>query len=631
VPDPHPASTDPDAQPPRRSPWPSGGKPLEDELAARAAWLIRLRWWAAGSVFAGALALFLVLPVGSLSPTVPALVIGTLILAYNGLFVRIRRALRIRGAGTEAWGRFASGQFLTDWGALILLVYLTGGVGSPLLFFFVFHAIIASILLPPRAAYGHAVGGIVLVTLLAVLEYTGVLPHRPLAGFGEVRYDDLTAVAVRLGFFASAILFANHLAGSIARRLWARTVELLQMKESVEDAYHRTRTLYDIARAVNGTLDLGEVLQTIVARTTTAMGGKASVLRLLDDEGRALRLSASHGLSDDYLKKGDVDPEKSPVDLSALTGWAVRVADIQDSKAFQYPEAARREGLRSVLVAPLLLRGQSIGVLRLYTGEPREFSDEDVGFLMAIASQGAAAIENARAYRHLEELEEAKAKFVFLVLHELKAPVASVRSSLSLLEEGFLDEVDVRKKALVARMVRRVSGLQDLLKDLMALGSMKGRVPGRGEGQADLAAVVRAAVEGVSLEAEHKGLTVAVNLPGEPLVMPGSAEDLDKIVGNLLHNAVKYTPAGGRVEVSLEQQGEQAVFTCRDTGIGISEEARGHLFQEFFRAGNAKQFAEGTGLGLSLVKRLVEIYHGDVGVVSEVGQGSTFTVTLPLV
>lgn len=602
--------------------------PVEEELAQRGAWLIGLRWMAAVGVFAGTLVVSLLtdLPV----PALAFCCVGVGILGYNLLFGRILRRLKTSEAPPLAWGRFASAQFLTDWMALIVLVHLTGGLSSPLLFFFVFHAILASILLPPRAAYLHAAFGVLLVGLLAVIEGSGLLVHRPWPGFADVEQGDLRRVVVRFLFFATAILFATHLAGSIARRLWARTVELLRMKESVEAAYHRTRTLYDIARAVNSTLDLSEVLNTIVEQTAAATGGKACTIRLLDDEHRLLHLSACFGLSDAYLQKGEVEPAKSPVDQSALMGWAVQVPDVGDATAFQYPAEALREGIRSVVVAPMLLRGTAIGVLRLYTAERREFSDEDIGFLMAIASQGAAAIENARAYRHLEELEEAKAKFVFLVLHELKTPVASLRSSLSILEEGFLDDVDPRKRALVGRMVRRVSGLQDLLRDLMELGGMKGRLPGRPQGTMDLPGVVRGVLEKVQAEVERKGIAVDVVLPEGPLALQGDAEDLDKVFGNLVENAVKYTPEGGHVSVTLVADQDRARFVCRDTGIGITEDARSRVFDEFYRANNAKQFAEGTGLGLSLVKRLVDLYHGEISVASKVGEGSTFTVVLPL-
>ena len=611
-----------------RSPWPAAANPLEDELASRAAWLIRIRWIAGFAVMLGCLASSLwEIEHWHNGPWVCLCGLG--IWAYNTLFVRLRRWMRRRRDEGMSWARFASAQFLTDWGALILIVHLTGGIASPVLFFFVFHAIIASILLPPRASFGHSAVGVLAVVALGVLEGLHLLPHHALPFYADVPYDQPLPVAMHLGFFAAAILGSTYLAGSIARRLWARTLELLRLNRDVETAYQRTRTLYDITRAVNGTLSLPEVLNTLVARAVHAMGVRAGILRLLDPESGRLRLSTSFGLSEDYLRKGDVDPEKSPVDLSVLQGWAVQVPDIAESASFQYPEEALREGLRSVLVCPVTLRGKVIGVMRLYGGERREFSEEEIAFAMAIASQGAVAIENARAYRNLEELEEAKAKFIFQVLHELKSPVAALRSSLTILQEGFLDELDERKRALVARMVRRVNGLQDLLRDLMELGAMKGRPGGRPKGRADVAEVAREVLDGVAADAEAKGIRLSSRIPGQPLVVQGSPEDLEKVIGNLVHNAVKYTPREGTVEVVLEETPEGALFVCRDTGIGMDENAKAQLFREFYRAGNAKHFAEGTGLGLVLVKRLLDLYGGTIEVDSRLDEGSTFRVRIP--
>lgn len=611
-----------------RSPWSAGTSPLEDELASRAAWLIRIRWLAGFGVLAGCLGSSLWGIEGwHLGPWVCLCGLG--IWAYNALFVQIRRRLRRRREEGAPWSRFASAQFLTDWGALILLVHLTGGIASPILFFFVFHAIIASILLPPRASFGHSAVGVLAVVALAVLEGAGLLPHHALPFYADVPYDQPLAVAMHLAFFALAILGSTYLAGSVARRLWARTVELLRLNRDVELAYDRTRTLYDITRAVNSTLSLPEVLDTLVTRAVHAMGVRAGILRLLDPESGRLRLSASFGLSEEYLRKGDVDPEKSPVDQSVLQGWAVQVPDIGDSASFQYPEEALREGLRSVLVCPVTLRGRVIGVMRLYGGQRREFTEEEIAFAMAIAAQGAVAIENARAYRNLEELEEAKARFIFQVLHELKSPVAALRSSLAILQEGFLDELDERKQALVARMVRRVNGLQDLLRDLMELGAMKGRPRGRPKGRVDVREVVREVLEGVAADAEAKGIRLVTRLPEEPLEVQGSPDDLEKVCSNLVHNAVKYTPPEGTVEVTLVRTPEGALFVCRDTGIGMDEAAKTQLFREFYRAGNAKHFAEGTGLGLVLVKRLVDLYDGAIEVESRLNEGSTFRVRIP--
>lgn len=602
--------------------------PVERELIARSAWIVRLRWGAGVAVVAGAVLGGRLL--GDAFPSLALTISGALILAYNGIFTYLLERLSRRpGADLVSFSRLASAQFITDWTALTVLAHLTGGVGSPLLPYFLFHAILASILLPPRAAWGHAALGVFFVGVLGFLEATGVLPVLPLPGLPAMDYGNpLDAWGTFLAF-ASSVLVAKYLTGSIARPLWSRTWELLRTQERLEDAARRTRTLYDIGAALTSDLDLDRVLDTLVRSTARALGGKACSLRLLDPDTNLLRLAAVTGLSQDYLAKGDVNPDHSRVDREVLTGRSVAVADVVAEGLFQYPEEARREGIRSVLCAPLTVRDKTIGVLRLYSAEVRNFGVEDVDFLSTLAGQGAVAIENARAYRHLEELERAKSRFVFQVAHQLKSPLSAVRSALSLIEEGYQGEVAEGQKRLLDRAQRRASSLQDLVGDLMSLGALKDRVPERVRTSVRLDEVVHRVAERVQPDAETKSQRLELDLPDAPMTIHGTPDDLEHVVGNLVDNALKYTPPGGVIRVSLCRDGSSIKLRCADSGIGIAPEAVPHLFEEFFRARNAREIAEGTGLGLALVKRLVDLHQGRIEVTSRLGEGTEFVVSFP--
>jgi signal transduction histidine kinase len=389
------------------------------------------------------------------------------------------------------------------------------------------------------------------------------------------------------------------------------------------------RTLYETSRAVNSSLNLSQVLSTIVRQATEAMGVKASSIRLLDEERRFLEVSAAYGLSDAYLTKGKVDPQRGEMDRLALQGKAVALLDATIDPRFQYPEEARKEGIRSVLSVPMMLLDQAIGVLRVYTSEVRHFTQEETEFLMALASQGAAAIQNARAYRQLQELEEAKSRFIFAVTHELKAPVAAVQSQLAVLQGGYAGKLNERQQVLIDRAARRMARLQELLRDLLALGALKDRLPTHRKTELNLARTVRRVAEVIQAEAEARGIMLTLDLPETPLPFPAIEEDMLRLLGNLLENAVKYTPSGGKVSLALKASESQITIVVSDTGIGISPEAMPHIFDEFYRAANVKELGtEGTGLGLSLVKRIVDLYQGQVHVESELGRGTTFTVTL---
>ncbi len=165
--------------------------------------------------------------------------------------------------------------------------------------------------------------------------------------------------------------------------------------------------IYEVSRTVNSSLDPGEVLNRIAEQVTRAMDVKGCFIRLLDREGKVLKPAAFYGLSDRYASKGEVEVAKSGLDREAFTGKVVEISDAGTDPRFQYGKEAAAEGLVSVLVAPMFVEGRRpIGVLRVYTGERREFCEEDIGFLQAIADISAIAIENARMHQTLKRQME---------------------------------------------------------------------------------------------------------------------------------------------------------------------------------------------------------------------------------
>jgi len=603
--------------------------PVEEELIERVSWFIRLRWFAALGVvittwIIGSL-------VGLLIRQEELFLVGSAIAAYNLIFyLRLRTLRKDPSAGIEQFSRFASIQFSMDWLALTLLVHYSGGIESPVIFYFIFHAILASILLPPKACYFHATVGVLFVGTMALLEFYGIIPHVGIPGFLAPHYNRPFFVMGTLFFFGSAIYVSIYLATSITRQLWGRTRQLAQLKQRLENAYNKTQSLYDIAKAVTSTLNFTEVLNTIAQLATKAMKAKACSIRLLDEERHLLRVGAAYGLSEEYLAKGPVDLEKSLVDRGALRGKAVAVFDVTKDPGFQYPEEAAKEGIRSVLCVPLSVREKPIGVLRLYTGEIHRFTDEEIDFLTTLASQAAVAIENAQTYQRLEDLEQAKSDFVFTVAHELKAPVAAIQSILRVLLEGYAGEIFQKQKELIARAERRLIALQSLIRDLLALGALKGELPEAKKADVILNGIVNRIVDTVQSEVEEKKIDLQVRVPEALLTIKANEDDLERLLGNLLENAVKYTPPRGRVSLALSSQDHGVRIVVSDTGIGIPPESLPRIFEEFYRAKNAKEMGqEGTGLGLSLVKHIVDRYHGTISVESKVNDGSTFTVTLP--
>lgn len=162
------------------------------------------------------------------------------------------------------------------------------------------------------------------------------------------------------------------------------------------------RALIKVSQSISSTLSLDEVLQLIVESVTKVLGMRAASIRLLDEQRRALEVKATCGLSRAYLEKGPVEVEKSPIDSECLKNKVVTVPDVKKDDRLQYPEEIIREGIAALASVPLSVRGRAIGVLRVYTSLPYAFSDFEIDFLQALASQGAIAIENARLFEHVK-------------------------------------------------------------------------------------------------------------------------------------------------------------------------------------------------------------------------------------
>ncbi len=201
--------------------------------------------------------------------------------------------------------------------------------------------------------------------------------------------------------------------------------------------HHEVRAMYEITRAVNSGQNRQEVLSTILERIVKDLGYRAASLRLLDQERGQLRLGASYGLSEAYLKKGPLDVTKSGVDRAVLAGQPQSLADVRRDAGFQYPNEAAREGLASMLAVPLTSRNRVIGVLHVYTAEPRDFSSEEQAFLSAVANVGAQAIQRTRQLESIRRiaqqvnstlaLREVLSRLLVELVDELNVKAGSIR------------------------------------------------------------------------------------------------------------------------------------------------------------------------------------------------------------
>jgi signal transduction histidine kinase len=233
-----------------------------------------------------------------------------------------------------------------------------------------------------------------------------------------------------------------------------------------------------------------------------------------------------------------------------------------------------------------------------------------------------------QAQRLAEEKRQIRFQFLSVLAHELKAPLAAIEGYLFILRDRLAGDDPAAYDKVVSRSLTRVEGMRKLILDLLDLTRIESGQKKRELGPADLAESVRTCIETVQPAAKERGIAVELFTPGS-FPLTADRGELEIVLNNLLSNAVKYNRDGGRVDVRIEGRGDQLVLSVADTGIGMTAAECDKLFGEFVRIKNEQtRNIQGSGLGLSIVRRLARLYGGDATVSSEKGVGTTFTVTL---
>jgi signal transduction histidine kinase len=231
---------------------------------------------------------------------------------------------------------------------------------------------------------------------------------------------------------------------------------------------------------------------------------------------------------------------------------------------------------------------------------------------------------------HLKELDKMKSEFIAMVAHELRAPIASVEQQLVVILNGMAGEVTPKQEKLLSRAKERTNGLLTLIKDLLDLSKIEAGKMVQYKEPLILQEVIQRVVDLMRTEAEGKKIDLQFSAPSETPLIHADRTSMEGIFTNLISNAIKYTPEGGKVWVTLSEEGGFVKATVSDTGIGIKKEDLPRIFDKFYRVKTPEtRQIIGTGLGLSIVKSIVDAHLGSISVESEEGGGTIFTVLLP--
>jgi signal transduction histidine kinase len=323
------------------------------------------------------------------------------------------------------------------------------------------------------------------------------------------------------------------------------------------------------------------------------------------------------------------------------TRGPIRIRDFEAAPdAVLYPEVAasmRARSARSVLAVPMFRQDEVIGGISIAHHDVDGFSDAHVELLETFAAQAVIAIENARLFREIEqktrELEAAsqhKSEFLATMSHELRTPLNAILGFSEILAQGMFGTVNDKQAEYLRDILESGQHLLSLINDILDLSKIEA---GRMELEVSEFDLPQAISNGLTLVRERalrRGIDLRHAVDDRLGAIRADERKVKQVLLNLLSNAIKFTPEGGRVEVRAAAAGDAVEVSVTDTGVGIAPEDQAAVFEEFRQVGAAEKKAEGTGLGLALSRKFVELHGGRIWVESEPGRGSTFTFALPV-
>ncbi|HDR14653.1 MAG TPA: GAF domain-containing protein, partial [Desulfobacteraceae bacterium] len=428
------------------------------ELVERVYWFIRLRWIGALAGLAGGWIIYLF---REAMPMVPLSCIIGSVLLYNAVFLYVWKRLKHRAQpAVKSFVVFAHIQISLDLLALFIAIYFTGGISSPLLIFIIFYIILAGILLSPLSCYMYCLVVTVALAALTVLQTSSFVPvcpgvfQSPLIPCGfeypEMIFPILT--------FAVAVFVTAFLVTSVSLSLKEKGRKILRVSKDLEQNNIKLTALYEMVKNMGVYSDLDELMDMATRSAARIMGVKGCSIKLLDSSGKTLSFASTFGLSEDYVAKGTIDVEKSPVNRRIVQGSVFSIGKIDEKEYFQYPEDVEKEGISSMVCLPLRVKKAVLGVFCVYSDVSYYFVDGDVKFFALMADLTALAIENLRS-------EMNKTWFLHKAAHQLRSPLNAVYSMLEVMEKGYLGPLEKGQLENIKRCQVRLDMLGDTIKD----------------------------------------------------------------------------------------------------------------------------------------------------------------------
>lgn len=411
-------------------------------------------------------------------------------------------------------------------------------------------------------------------------------------------------------------------------------------RAAAEEATRRSTFLAEASNVLTHSLDLEETVRGLLRLVVPSLADLAAVT-LVGDQGLPWRSELAWICPPDTTvhtsplasSAGPKDELRTALEQVLLSGKAKMLSTLD----VPYPPSGCGQEstgrLRTAVLLPLLARGKTLGALSLaQAASGRAPNAADRSLAEDLAGRAAIALDNARLYHDIQEADRRKNEFLAMLAHELRNPLAPIRNSVQILRYlGLQDSSLIRARDMIDRQVTHMARLIDDLLDMSRLS--RGKILLRKE-RLELVQLVRATVDDYRSLLKSAGLDIQMHLPDQSLFMEGDPTRVAQVIGNILHNASKFTDKGGHVSVAVDraENGVSALVRIRDTGIGMEPAMLARMFDTFSQAdGSLDRSRGGLGLGLALVKGLVELHGGWVQAASEgLGRGTELQICFPL-
>jgi signal transduction histidine kinase len=361
-----------------------------------------------------------------------------------------------------------------------------------------------------------------------------------------------------------------------------------------------------------------------------------------DEAAEQFELRATHNYDPAFveaLRAAPLRKGEGVMGRAAEMRAPIQIPDITQPGTYQSSvrDTLIRFGYRALLSVPLLREDQIIGSLSFNRKAPGEFPAELVDVLKTFATQSALAIQNARLFREIAEksrqLEAAsrhKSEFLANMSHELRTPLNAIIGFSEVLAQGMFGDINEKQTEYLQDILESGRHLLSLINDILDLSKIEAGRMELEPADFDLPSAIENALVLVRERAIRRGIRLGSTIDQRLGMISGDERKVKQVLLNLLSNALKFTPEEGRIDVAARLHDDVAEVSVADTGIGIAPTDHDRVFEEFRQVGTADKKAEGTGLGLALSRKFIELHGGTIWVQSELGRGSTFTFTLPV-